>query len=90
MLQHAFEKLGALRVEFKTDALNEKSRTALLKIGAAEEGIFRHHMIMPGGRRRDSAYFSIIEEEWPRVHQHLESRLARLSRPPEPEPQAEG
>jgi RimJ/RimL family protein N-acetyltransferase len=80
MLQHAFEKLGALRVEFKTDALNEKSRTALLKIGAVEEGIFRHHMVMPGGRQRDSAYYSIIEEEWPRVHQHLETRLARLSK----------
>jgi RimJ/RimL family protein N-acetyltransferase len=90
MLQHAFEKLGALRVEFKTDALNEKSRTALLKIGAVEEGIFRHHMVMPGGRRRDSAYYSVIEEEWPRVRQHLQSRLARLSRPPDPEPQAEG
>ncbi|MEO8625900.1 MAG: GNAT family N-acetyltransferase [Candidatus Limnocylindrales bacterium] len=80
MLQHAFEKLGALRVEFKTDALNEKSRTALLKIGAVEEGVFRHHMVMPGGRQRDSAYYSVIVEEWPRVHQNLEGRLARLSR----------
>ena len=80
MLQHAFEKLGALRVEFKTDALNEKSREALLKIGAVEEGVFRHHMVMPGGRRRDSAYYSVIEEEWPRVHQHLSTRLTRLVR----------
>jgi RimJ/RimL family protein N-acetyltransferase len=80
MLQHAFEKLGALRVEFKTDALNEKSRTALLKIGAVEEGVFRHHMVMPGGRRRDSAYYSVIEEEWPRVRQHLAARLTRLVR----------
>jgi RimJ/RimL family protein N-acetyltransferase len=80
MLQHAFEKLGALRVEFKTDALNEKSRAALLKIGAVEEGVFRRHMIMPGGRRRDSAYYSVIEEEWPRVHQLLETRLARLAK----------
>jgi len=84
MLQHAFDKLGALRVEFKTDALNEKSRTALLKIGATEEGIFRHHMVMPGGRLRDSAYYSVIDEEWPRVRQHLESRLMRLSRPAQP------
>jgi RimJ/RimL family protein N-acetyltransferase len=83
MLTHAFDKLGALRVEFKTDALNEKSRTALTKIGTTEEGVFRNHMIMPGDRRRDSAYYSIIEEEWPRVRQHLESRLARLSRPAE-------
>jgi RimJ/RimL family protein N-acetyltransferase len=96
MLQHAFEKLGALRVEFKTDALNDKSRTALLKIGAVEEGIFRHHMVMPGGRRRDSAYYSVIEEEWPRVRQHLQTRLARLSRaaepvaPASPEPAPEG
>lgn len=84
MLQHAFEKLGALRVEFKTDALNERSREALLKIGAVEEGVFRHHMVMPGGRRRDSAYYSVIEEEWPRVHQHLETRLARMARAAEP------
>ncbi|MEP7378795.1 MAG: GNAT family N-acetyltransferase [Chloroflexota bacterium] len=84
MLQHAFDKLGALRVEFKTDALNEKSRTALLKIGAAEEGILRHHMVMPGGRQRDSAYYSFIAEEWPRVHQSLEARLARLSQLAEP------
>ena len=80
MLQHAFDKMGALRVEFKTDALNEQSRAALRKIGTTEEGIFRRHMVMPGGRRRDSAYYSIIEEEWPRVRQHLDSRLARLSR----------
>jgi RimJ/RimL family protein N-acetyltransferase len=81
MLQHAFDKLGALRVEFKTDALNEKSRTALLKIGAVEEGVFRRHMVMPGGRRRDSAYYSVIEEDWPLVRKHLQARLARLARP---------
>jgi N-acetyltransferase len=84
MLRHAFDKLGALRVEFKTDALNEKSRAALLKIGAVEEGILRRHMVMPGGRRRDSAYYSVIEEEWPRVRQHLEARLTRLTRPARP------
>lgn len=83
MLSHAFEKLGALRVEFKTDALNEQSRKALLAIGAVEEGVFRRHMVMPGVRRRDSAYYSVIEEEWPRVHQLLETRLARLARPPQ-------
>jgi RimJ/RimL family protein N-acetyltransferase len=80
MLTHAFTKLGALRVEFKTDALNEQSRRAILAVGATEEGTLRHHMIMPGGRRRDSVYFSILEEEWPRVRQHLETRLARLAR----------
>jgi RimJ/RimL family protein N-acetyltransferase len=80
MLRHAFDKLAALRVEFKTDALNEASRAALAGIGATEEGTFRQHMIMPNGRRRDSAYYSVIEEEWPRVRQHLEARLARLTR----------
>jgi RimJ/RimL family protein N-acetyltransferase len=80
MLRHAFDKLGALRVEFKTDALNDNSRAALLAIGAIEEGTFRQHMVMPNGRRRDSAYYSVIEEEWPRVRQHLEARLARLAR----------
>jgi RimJ/RimL family protein N-acetyltransferase len=84
MLTHAFTKLGALRVEFKTDALNEQSRRAILAIGATEEGTLRHHMVMPGGRRRDSVYFSILEDEWPRVRQHLEARLARLTRPPIP------
>lgn len=97
MLGHAFEKLGALRVEFKTDALNDKSRAALLKIGAVEEGTLRHHMVMPNGRRRDSVYFSVLDDEWPRVKGHLESRLARLARAteaaqaakvPEPEPTA--
>jgi len=79
MMTHAFNTLGALRVEFKTDALNEKSRTALLGIGAKEEGTMRNHMITQGGRRRDSVYFSVIEEDWPQVRQHLESRLARLN-----------
>ena len=80
MLTHAFTKLGALRVEFKTDALNDQSRRAILALGATEEGTLRHHMVMPRGRRRDSVYFSILEEEWPRVRQHLEARLARLTR----------
>jgi RimJ/RimL family protein N-acetyltransferase len=79
MLTHAFTVVGALRVEFKTDALNEKSRAALLGIGATEEGTLRRHMLTDTGRRRDSVYFSVIEEEWPRVRMHLERRLARLS-----------
>ena len=81
MLSHAFSVLGALRVEFKTDALNDKSRTALLGIGAAEEGILRSHMLTDSGRRRDSVYYSVLEGEWPRVRAHLEARLARLSHP---------
>src|SRR4051812_24384298 len=77
MMRHAFDKLGALRVEFKTDSLNEQSRNALLGIGAVEEGTLRNHMVTQGGRRRHSVYFSVIEEEWPRVRQHLEGRLSR-------------
>lgn len=77
MMRHAFETLGALRVEFKTDSLNERSRNALLGIGATEEGTLRNHMITQGGRRRHSSYYSVIEEEWPDVKKHLEARLAR-------------
>ena len=80
MLRHAFALLGALRVEFKTDSLNDRSRAALLAIGATEEGTLRNHMVTDAGRRRHSVYFSVIEEEWPRMRQHLESRLARLIR----------
>jgi RimJ/RimL family protein N-acetyltransferase len=82
MLGHAFNVLGALRVEFKTDALNELSRAALVGIGAREEGTLRWHMLTESGRRRDSVYFSIIEEEWPQVRMRLQQRLARLQAPP--------
>jgi RimJ/RimL family protein N-acetyltransferase len=75
MLGHAFEDLSCLRVEFKTDSLNEKSRQALARIGAIEEGTFRNHMIMPGGRIRHSVYFSIIDTEWPEVKASLEEKL---------------
>jgi N-acetyltransferase len=78
-LFHAFETLGCLRVEFKTDALNVRSRQALLRIGAVEEGTFRNHMLMPDGRLRHSVYFSIIASEWPTVKAHLE-RLMNISR----------
>jgi RimJ/RimL family protein N-acetyltransferase len=77
MLGHAFDDLGCRRVEFKTDSLNEPSRTALLGIGATFEGIFRNHMVMPGGRMRHSAYYSVIDEEWPAVRAGLERSLAR-------------
>jgi RimJ/RimL family protein N-acetyltransferase len=70
-LGHCFEDLGCVRVEFKTDSLNARSRAALLRIGAVEEGTFRNHMICPGGRVRHSVYFSIIAEEWPRVKRRL-------------------
>jgi RimJ/RimL family protein N-acetyltransferase len=76
LLTHAFETLGAQRVEFKTDKLNDRSREAILRIGAAEEGIFRKHMIMSTGRVRDTVYFSIIDTEWPAVKAKLLARLA--------------
>ena len=76
-LTHAFEDLGANRVEFKTDARNEKSRNALLGIGATFEGIFRSHVIMPTGPLRDSAYYSVIATEWPAVKAHLSGLLER-------------
>jgi RimJ/RimL family protein N-acetyltransferase len=76
MLGHAFERLGCLRVEFKTDARNEASRRALLGIGATFEGVFRKHVLVRGGERRDSAWYSITDDEWPDVRAHLEARLA--------------
>lgn len=75
MLRHAFETWGCVRVEFKTDRLNEPSRRALLRIGAKEEGILRSHLITATGRVRDSVYFSIIAEEWPAVKAGLETKL---------------
>jgi len=77
LMRHAFESLGCERVEFKTDALNEKSRAALARIGAREEGTLRSHMGRLDGSRRDSVYFSVIAPEWPRVRAHLEGLLAR-------------
>jgi N-acetyltransferase len=71
LLTHAFETLGANCVQLKTDALNSKSRNAILRIGAQQEGIFRQHMITASGRVRDSVYFSIIRDEWPAVKQRL-------------------
>ncbi|HYO46289.1 MAG TPA: GNAT family protein [Gemmatimonadota bacterium] len=77
LLGHAFEDLGADRVEFKTDALNQASRRALLRIGAIEEGVLRHHLITSTGRVRDSVYFSILADEWPSVKAGLERMLGR-------------
>jgi RimJ/RimL family protein N-acetyltransferase len=76
-LSHAFEVLGANRVEFKNHARNERSRAALLGIGATFEGTFRSHMIMPDGSLRDSAYYSVIADEWPAVKTGLQASLAR-------------
>jgi RimJ/RimL family protein N-acetyltransferase len=71
MLQHAIERLGCRRVEFKTDSLNEPARVALLGIGTTFEGIFRNHMVMPEGRMRHSAWYSVIDAEWPVVKERL-------------------
>jgi RimJ/RimL family protein N-acetyltransferase len=75
LLRHAFESLGCIRVELKTDSLNERSRAAILRIGAREEGTFRNHMITASGRIRHSVYFSILDSEWPAVKSLLESKL---------------
>jgi RimJ/RimL family protein N-acetyltransferase len=77
MLRHAFEALGCIRVELKTDALNLRSRDAILRIGAKEESTLRQHMITWSGRLRDSVYFSILDSEWPGVKQDLEQKLSR-------------
>ena len=75
MLEHAFESLGCMRVEFKTDARNERSRGALAALPAQFEGIFRRHMIVRDGDVRDSAYYSITDHEWPGVRAALVARL---------------
>lgn len=76
MLTHAFETLGAIRVEFKTDSLNRQSRAALTRLGAVEEGTFRNHMITSTGRIRHSVWFSILDSEWIRTKRRLQERLA--------------
>jgi RimJ/RimL family protein N-acetyltransferase len=76
MLRHAFEVWQCMRVELKTDALNQKSRNAVLRIGAREEGTLRKHLITWTGRVRDTVYFSILDAEWPEVRARLEAKLA--------------
>jgi RimJ/RimL family protein N-acetyltransferase len=75
MLRHAFEVWGCFRVELKTDALNEKSRNAILRLGAKEEGTLRRHVVTWTGRVRDSVYFGILDSEWPEVKARLEEKL---------------
>lgn len=77
LLTHAFEVMDCVRVQFTTDELNEKSRAAILRLGAVQEGIVRHERIMPDGRKRNSVRFSIIDPEWPQVKAGLQARLAR-------------
>jgi RimJ/RimL family protein N-acetyltransferase len=76
LLSYAFEEMQCIRVQLTTDELNEKSRAAILRLGAVEEGIIRHERIMPDGRKRNSVRFSIIDSEWPLVKARLQERLA--------------
>lgn len=75
MLRHAFDEMDCLRVELKTDALNTRSRDAIRRIGAVQEGTLRSHMITASGRVRDTVYYSILATEWPDLQTRLESRL---------------
>ena len=77
LLSHAFEDLGAERVQFKTDARNQRSQRALERIGATREGVMRRHLSVRDGRLRDSVFYSVIAPEWPEVRRHLEALLAR-------------
>lgn len=83
LLGHAFDDLGAMRVELKTDALNDKSRAAIGRIGAVQEGIFRKHLVTASGRVRDTVYFSIIDTDWPLVRRTLDARLAQHATTPQ-------
>ncbi|MGQ0697839.1 MAG: GNAT family N-acetyltransferase [Panacagrimonas sp.] len=75
LLGFGFEQWGLNRIEFKTDHLNQKSRAAIARIGAIQEGIFRNHMVVPDGRIRDTVYFSIVCDEWPAIRTVLDARL---------------
>ena len=75
LMQHAFENEGFLRVEFKTDAENDRSRAALAALPAQFEGVFRKHMLVRGGERRDSAWYAVIDDDWPTVEANLRRRL---------------
>ena len=77
LLSHAFDRMGCIRVEFKTDARNLRSQRALERIGAIREGVLRNHMVVQGGYYRDSVYFSVIDKEWPAVKERLRGLLRR-------------
>lgn len=79
LLRHAFETLGAVRVQLKTDGRNLHSQRAIAKLGAVREGVLRKHMILPDGYIRDTVMFSITEDEWPQVRAGLEARLQALA-----------
>lgn len=77
LLQHAFETLGCIRVQLKTDLRNERSQKAIERIGAVKEGVLRNHMILPDGYYRHSVFYSIVDTEWPQVKKRLEEMMAR-------------
>ncbi|MGE5373876.1 MAG: GNAT family N-acetyltransferase [Bacteroidota bacterium] len=77
LLRHAFETLGCIRVQLKTDLRNERSQKAIERIGAVKEGVLRNHMILPDGRYRHSVFYSILDTEWPQVKANLEGMLER-------------
>jgi N-acetyltransferase len=77
LLCHAFETLGCIRVQLKTDLRNERSQRAIERIGAVKEGALRNHMILPDGRYRHSVFYSILDTEWPEVKKHLEELMER-------------
>jgi RimJ/RimL family protein N-acetyltransferase len=79
-LGHAFETWGCRRVELKTDALNVRSRAAIEALGASFEGVHRKHMLVRDGVNRDSAWYSILDDEWPDVRSRLERRLSKVER----------
>ncbi len=81
LMRHAFEELGANRVELKTDSMNGRSRAAIARIGAREEGTLRNHMVRPDGSLRHSTYFGVTVEEWPRVQEHLRRLLTAYDSP---------
>jgi N-acetyltransferase len=76
LLRHAFETLGAIRVQLQTDSRNVTSQRAIERIGAVKEGVLRNHVIMPDGYYRHSVYYSIIESEWSAIKAHLEAKLS--------------
>lgn len=79
LMQYAFDELACERIEFKTDVLNERARGGLKGIGATEEGVLRSFNYMPGGRRRDAVYYSVLRQEWPQVRAALTRRLSEVA-----------
>lgn len=77
MMTYAFEQLGCLRVEFKTDATNDRARAALAGLPSEFEGVHRKHMVVRGGERRDSAWYSVIDDDWPQVKAALTAKVER-------------